>query len=724
MGLSLLAITLNWQLLLVILEVALGLGMVIFVHELGHFAVAKLCGVKCEKFYLGFDIYGLKLFHYQWGETEYGIGILPLGGYVKMLGQDDNPGKAAEERERSRLNPGEAEAASMAPEQLDPRSYMAKSVPQRMAIISAGVIMNLIFAVLIAAVAYGLGVQEVACGISEVLPGEAAWTANLQPGDQILAIGDSGDQQLRYRDLLTAVALCDLQKGIDFTIRRAGVAEPFRVNVKPDPDKNRMRPTIGVLPPRISSLSPEKAVYADTPAAATGEFHKGDKIVAVGGVPVATYPEVVAQLTAHADHPLSFTVERAAKDAKERGADGKADDKADDKDSHDAPPPERAEITVAPRPMRTLGLSMKMGPITAVQNGSPAEAAGIRVGDQLQAIDGKPPGDPLRLPDELRRRAGETVTLTIVRGGTSAGEEKKITLRERPWPEDSEQSGAPVSVPSLGITYKVMAVVDALDPQGPAAAAKFTKEEQGKAVDAAGLAVGDEIVSAEFIAPKKPDAQQKAAEDDDSEIVPLGVPEKPLALSDERPSWAYLMFILQHTPDGVEVKLTTKDGRTGTLSPVSATDWFYYDRGLVLTVETSTTKAHSVGEALSLGARETKDTVLQVYLFLRKIGSQVSLYSLGGPKSIAMAAGSAAYDGVAQLLIFLTMLSANLAVINFLPIPLLDGGHMVFLLLEGIFRRPVSERVIVAFHYLGFVFIISLMLFVLGLDFGVIPRPH
>src|ERR1700739_3763828 len=125
-------------------EVAIGLGMVIFVHELGHFAVAKACGVKCEKFYLGFDIYGLKLFSFRWGETEYGIGILPLGGYVKMLGQDDNPARAAEERERTLVaSPsGEADApgATAAPEKpptLDPRSYTAKSVPQRMAIISA-----------------------------------------------------------------------------------------------------------------------------------------------------------------------------------------------------------------------------------------------------------------------------------------------------------------------------------------------------------------------------------------------------------------------------------------------------------------------------------------------------------------------------------------------------------------------------------------------------------
>ena len=85
----------------VILQVALGLGFVIFVHELGHFLVAKACGVKCEKFYLGFDVGGLKLAKFQWGETEYGIGALPLGGYVKMLGQDDNPAAAAEEARRA-----------------------------------------------------------------------------------------------------------------------------------------------------------------------------------------------------------------------------------------------------------------------------------------------------------------------------------------------------------------------------------------------------------------------------------------------------------------------------------------------------------------------------------------------------------------------------------------------------------------------------------------------
>ena len=89
------------------LQVAAGLGFVIFVHELGHFLAAKSFGVKCEKFYVGFDVpisigpirLPRTLGRFSWGETEYGIGIIPLGGYVKMLGQDDDPCKQVEESE-------------------------------------------------------------------------------------------------------------------------------------------------------------------------------------------------------------------------------------------------------------------------------------------------------------------------------------------------------------------------------------------------------------------------------------------------------------------------------------------------------------------------------------------------------------------------------------------------------------------------------------------------
>ena len=116
------------------LEVAVGLGLVIFVHELGHFAVAKLCGVKCEKFYLGFDIGGWKLLKFRRGETEYGIGILPLGGYVKMLGQEDNPARLREEIDRRSSRPVKTASRGSPPRNwsppaalYDPRSYLARA---------------------------------------------------------------------------------------------------------------------------------------------------------------------------------------------------------------------------------------------------------------------------------------------------------------------------------------------------------------------------------------------------------------------------------------------------------------------------------------------------------------------------------------------------------------------------------------------------------------------
>ena len=125
-----------------IAQVCIGLGFVIFIHELGHFLVAKACGVKCEKFYVGFDFFDIKigdmvlipksLLKFQWGETEYGVGIIPLGGYVKMLGQDDNPGNMEQEIQRSKAEGSEEAEEHLAnwivtrwtPEAFLPRAFL------------------------------------------------------------------------------------------------------------------------------------------------------------------------------------------------------------------------------------------------------------------------------------------------------------------------------------------------------------------------------------------------------------------------------------------------------------------------------------------------------------------------------------------------------------------------------------------------------------------------
>src|SRR3954452_18359690 len=201
-----------WWWVSVILKVSIGLGAVIFVHELGHFLVAKACGVKVEKFMIGFDIGGYKL-SWRHGETVYGIGILPLGGYVKMLGQDDDPAHIKEQMEKSQVDVDSANAKAIkGPDgetyYVDRRSYLAKSVPQRMAIISAGVIMNIIFAFIFAVVAYGMGVPYVPSVISETIPGSPAWQAQLKPGDEIVKIAD--EENPTFMQLMSGVTLGDL----------------------------------------------------------------------------------------------------------------------------------------------------------------------------------------------------------------------------------------------------------------------------------------------------------------------------------------------------------------------------------------------------------------------------------------------------------------------------------------------------------------------------------
>jgi len=178
---------------------------------------------------------------------------------------------------------------------------------------------------------------------------------------------------------------------------------------------------------------------------------------------------------------------------------------------------------------------------------------------------------------------------------------------------------------------------------------------------------------------------------------------------------------MQLAPSGTKVELQfkrgdAKDSQTAEIAPAAIENVFIAQRGFVFEPVYRTRQAASLGEAVRFGWEETVESLTMVFRFLQKLGSQVPFKMLGGPGTIAVAAGDAASQGISALLMFLTMLSANLAVINFLPIPMLDGGHMVFLAYEGIRGRPANERFVLAMHMAGFVFIISLMLFVIGLD--------
>jgi regulator of sigma E protease len=228
---------------------------------------------------------------------------------------------------------------------------------------------------------------------------------------------------------------------------------------------------------------------------------------------------------------------------------------------------------------------------------------------------------------------------------------------------------------------------------------------------------GDVLAAAEFLLPKEEEEKgEKAATREQPPVIELSVSE---------PSWPAVFDELQRAPAGTKLQLTVERGAerlTKQLAPVAVEELFVADRGFLFMPIERVRKATSFSEQLQYGWDETTEALGMVFRFLKKIGTQVPVTALGGPITIAKAAGYSAYDGLPALLIFLTMLSANLAVLNFLPIPLLDGGHMAFLAYEGVRGRPASEKFVVALHTIGFVFIVSLMLFVVFLDLGWIDR--
>jgi len=155
------------------------LGVLIFVHELGHFLAAKLSRVGVLTFSLGF---GPKLFGRKVGETQYQVSLVPLGGYVKMIGEE----------------PGEK-----LPPELIPKSFSAQPVGRRLGIVFAGPFFNFLFAVVAFAVAFVVGLPTLLPEVGEVKPDFPAYQAGLQPGDRILEV--NGSPVKRWEDLAKVI---------------------------------------------------------------------------------------------------------------------------------------------------------------------------------------------------------------------------------------------------------------------------------------------------------------------------------------------------------------------------------------------------------------------------------------------------------------------------------------------------------------------------------------
>ncbi len=675
--------------------VAVGLGFVIFVHELGHFLAAKAFGVKCEKFYVGFDVpikigpirLPSKLVHFKWGETEYGIGAIPLGGYVKMLGQDDDPRRAEEELQRIRKENPNAAADDPDRVQLDPRSFPAKSVGARMVIISAGVVMNLIFGVLMAAWAFHSGVEYDPAIIGEVIPGDPAWKNGLAAGDKVNQVDQVKEQELSFRDMFMTVlfhGLRDPKKEVELGIERQGaeIAKKFvGTTSHSDPKKGIQHLTLGLRSAAMTRIS------GDSPVGKQIQFgfndsekwipklQKSDVVVGVNGekLPISKHHSTVPmeyslneKMHPRLNETLTLQVER----------DGKTID-----------------VEWPPVPMKSFGLRFKPGPVVAVLAESAAAAAGILEGDALLELDGKPIEDAFTLPLIVASLHGKSVSLSVERGDKT---QIKLVWKvpENFVVSSGEGSLAPTGyeLPGSGLVYLPSNVVSGVEASSLSAKS--------------GIVAGDVIKQFSFDGSGKEDVEYLAK----VFIKEALLKETPL---DKSHNIQYFHNLIQLFRTGMPVEVSYEhDGKVvkAQADVHAEADWFSPERGVSFTPLQFEHKATTMASAIIMGVGEIRRRMGNVLEFLELlVKGKMPFKAVGGPGMIAVEATDAASKGISQLLLFLTMLSANLAIINFLPIPALDGGHMMFLTAEAVRGKPVDEALQMKLTMVGVLGLLCLM---------------
>ncbi|MCA9290427.1 MAG: site-2 protease family protein, partial [Phycisphaerales bacterium] len=317
--------------LLNVLLMVVGFGLLIFVHELGHFLAAKWAGIRTDGFAVGM---GPVMFSYRrgvglgWGpseprvkaltgrgaldlsdadlerlgigETEYSLRWLPVGGFVKMLGQDD-------------MDPGSRSA--------DPRSYTMCPVGKRMIVVSAGVVMNIILALVLFVVCFLVGVRFEAPVVGEVVAGLPAAEAHvvngtalgitepgIRPGDTVISV--DGDPIVTFADLQMATAMAKPDTALTVIAERPGVETPLEFTLTPRKDPGSGLLSVGIAPASTTTLLDGRGVRGlDEALAGAGltaqGVEPGATIVSVDGVPVEHYADLDRQATIAGGRPLT-----------------------------------------------------------------------------------------------------------------------------------------------------------------------------------------------------------------------------------------------------------------------------------------------------------------------------------------------------------------------------------------------------------------------------------
>lgn len=349
------------------------LGILVFVHEFGHFIVARMCGVKVEVFSLGF---GKKILQYKWGDTNYCLSLIPFGGYVKMYGE---------------------QGGEIVPEDQRHMSFTHKSVWKRISIVLAGPLMNLLFAILVfGGIAY-FGEETRAPKIADVQAGSVADQAGLKAHDTIVSVG--GVLVRSYEEFQNALT-ANQNAAVAVVVKQAN--EPERnLNIKISSMKNpnifstdsMIGEIAGLLPYAKGSLV---AVKMDSLAYRFG-FRTGDEIVKIDGMKVSTWTN------------LTYLV------------DGK---------NHDVKLASGKEIQVVAAKdissLQDLGFEEPELYLDQVVADSPASKADIQAKDKILAINAEPMKNWDAVLNKIKSYDGkEALSITLLREGVEVT--KKVT---------------------------------------------------------------------------------------------------------------------------------------------------------------------------------------------------------------------------------------------------------------------------------------------------------
>ncbi len=700
----------TWNIFLILF----GFSVVIFFHEMGHFSVAKWAGIRVEKFAIGF---GPELLGFSRGETRYSLNLLPLGGYVKMLGQEDF------EVDKS----GELTMSD------DPRSFTNKPVGQRMAVVSAGVIMNLLLAAVLFMVVFMVGKKEESPIIGEVVADTPAAKAGLQAGDRVVSINSF--EISNFSEIQTTVRLAAPFEPLKFVIERDGDLLPKNV-VPVQSEMNWLQ--VGIAPAfsnEIISVSPE---YMKMP----GAYPKpGDVITEINGTKIdeARQLYVWAKMLQGRNKASSIIVERPdpgdPQKPKQRVAisisksiafarDGFKGDAPQDllglrprvKVSHvmrkgaaalaglwdgdiivrwgnyENPTPDEIRTSMLDRDGRDIPVRVRrdgqhlssplyyrprivrdregelkviagckfilneqdrliLSGVTAEAFGreTPAALAGLRKGCEIVAVDQQPINNWSLLAERFRELAGNTVQLTYLPPGAS---ETQIT--------------------TMSVPESLSTLLDMPSYAGPFQRINFTLDARTEILVSYG---GEQAYLPAY---------------------------HPLAIR---------YYLEQHIGEEVQVAFQDEAGvvrhKSVQVTEEMVDPWY---RRVVYSIPDFQFKPVAYlnrelnpFKAVWAGTMQTYYFVAKTYLTLQRLifTRSVGVEHMSGPVGIVRIGSRIAKADKIDMLFFLALISANLAVLNFLPLPIVDGGLMVFLIIEKIKGSPVGIRTQVVTQLVG-----------------------